>query len=41
MENGQKRHAVSVEMFLSCGYQLGNINVIADSTLGSIPTGTV
>jgi hypothetical protein len=39
MENGQKMHAVSVEMFLSCGYQWGNINRIADGSLASIPTG--
>ncbi len=39
MENGQKRHAVSAEMFLSCGYQSGNINRIADSSLASIPVG--
>ena len=39
MENGQKRHAVSAEVFLSCGYQWGNINTIADGTLGAILSG--
>ncbi|MCH7577107.1 MAG: hypothetical protein IH822_04855, partial [Chloroflexi bacterium] len=39
MENGQKRHAVSAEMFLSCGYQWGNINLIADSSLAGISEG--
>jgi hypothetical protein len=39
MEGGKKRHAVSVEVFLSCGYTGGNVNTIADSTLGAIPDG--
>jgi len=31
--------AESVEMFLSCGYQSGNIIRIADSFLASMPAG--
>jgi len=41
MEGGQKRHAVSAEMFLSCGYQWGNINTIPDSVLDSISDGPI
>ena len=40
MEGGQKRHAVSAELFLGCGYQWGNINTISDSMLNSIPNGS-
>ena len=39
MEGGLKRHAVNAETFLACGYQWGNINVIAESTLDAIPSG--
>jgi hypothetical protein len=39
MEGGQKRHAVSAEVFLGCGYQWGNVNRIADSTIAAIPDG--
>ncbi len=39
MEDGQKRHAVSAEVFLSCGHQGGNINRIADSTLAAVLDG--
>ena len=39
MEGGQKRHAVSAEVFLSCGYKWGNVNRIADSTIAAIPEG--
>ncbi len=41
MEGGQKRHAVSAETFLSCGYQWGNINTIPDSILDSISDGPI
>lgn len=40
MEGGQKRHAVSAEVFLGCGYQWGNVNRIADSTIAAIPDGS-
>ena len=39
MEGGQKRHAVSAEMFLSCGYKWGNVNRISDSVLAAFPVG--
>ncbi len=40
MEAGQKRHAVSKEVFLGCGYQWRNVNRIADSTIAAIPDGS-
>lgn len=39
MQGGSKRWIVSAETFSACGYQWGNINRIADSTLNRIPEG--
>lgn len=40
VSGGTKHWAVSSEVFLSCGYQWGNINRIPVSTLNAIPIGT-
>ena len=39
MEGGLKRHVVSRSVMASCGYGWDAVYVIADSSLGSIPTG--
>jgi len=39
VEGGQKRSAVSIPVFESCGHDLGNLNTVADSTLAAIPVG--
>jgi len=41
MENGLKRHVADPNAFHGCGYQWGNINLIPDSSLTGIPTGSV
>ena len=39
MQDGLKRHVPSREAFSDCGYLWGNINLIPDSSLASIPMG--
>jgi hypothetical protein len=39
MEDGLRRHILDPEVFMSLGYLLGNVNLIAASSLASIPTG--
>ena len=39
MEDGLRRHILNPEVFMSLGYLLGNVNLIAASSLASIPTG--
>jgi hypothetical protein len=41
MDGLAKRHVASRSAFDACGYLWGNINRIADSTLNSMPAGTV
>jgi hypothetical protein len=38
MDGGSKRHAVSVEVFLACGYWWDAVRLIPDSLLQTIPT---
>ncbi len=39
MEAGLKRHIVSAEALVTCGYLWGNVNRVPDSSLVSIPVG--
>src|SRR3972149_1492839 len=38
-DSGRKRHTVSAQMFLPCGYGWAAVAPIPDSRLNSIPTG--
>lgn len=40
VQGGQRRWAVSAEIFISCGHLWGNVNVVADSTIAFLPQGT-
>ena len=39
VRGGLKRHIISPEVFIACGHQWGNVNVIPDSMLGAVPIG--
>jgi hypothetical protein len=39
MEDGLRRHILNPEVFTAFGYLLGNVNLIAASSLASIPAG--
>ena len=39
MQGGNKRWVLTASVFLACGYQWGNTNRIADSSLAGIPSG--
>ena len=39
MEDSLRRLILSAEVFTALGYLLGNVNLIADSSLASIPAG--
>jgi hypothetical protein len=39
MDGGLKRRIVNTQALAACGYLLGNVNRIPDSSLAAIPTG--
>ena len=39
MEDSLRRLILNAEVFTALGYLLGNVNLIADSSLASIPVG--
>jgi hypothetical protein len=39
IQAGLRRWATSAEVFLSCGYEWGNVNQIADSSIAAISVG--